>query len=399
MYLKKKWINRVENARNKSLIFAKNLKCDEGYKYTVNHDVNKYPAALLYGTWSNIYIKHLLLGEEWKDNIEKKQFLNILNSFRNSDGIFFPESLNKIKFSKSLEYLKLHCYNYSVGAALLIDKDYDFNSSYMDEFLGKKFLERWLDQRSLQRPWEESNNIVNVASYLALCSEKGNKDAEKRLKYMLDWHNKNQNPKTGGFEIFSPTRKNFLQSMAGSVHNFHIHHYLNKPIKYEKIIANNLIPFLYEGPLTACLSIDFVELACTTIHHVENKYELGQALLFHLDNLLNYQNDDGGWFENEVPRPTTANGMKENIASSNSYATWFRMCSIAMIMITLFDEKKFTWNFRNTLGMGYVNNNIQKLKFDDYSIDNSLIRKNKLKNFPYKIKDNLIILASKYLKF
>ena len=70
-----------------------------------------------------------------------------------------------------------------------------------------------------------------------------------------------------------------------------------------------------------------------------------------------------------------------------------------MIMITLFDEKQFSWNFRNTLGMGYVNNNIKKIKFDDYGLNNSLIRKNKFKNFPYKVKNNLIILASKYLKF
>ena len=80
--------------------------------------------------------------------------------------------------------------------------------------------------------------------------------------------------------------KNLLQSMGGSVHNFHIHHYLNEPLHFEKIIANHLIPFLYEGPLTACLSIDFVELACRTISFMDDTYELQQALLFHLEALF-----------------------------------------------------------------------------------------------------------------
>src|SRR5690606_6535991 len=106
---------------------------------------------------------------------------------------------------------------------------------------------RWLNQRSLERPWEESNNIVNVASYLALCNDNGHPSAKERLYQMLEWHNTVQNPITGGFENFSRSRKNVLQSMAGAVHNFHIHHYLNEPMNYESIIGRNVIPYLFEG--------------------------------------------------------------------------------------------------------------------------------------------------------
>ena len=388
---------KIEISKSKALSFCDLLKTNKGYKYTLNHNIQKYPSAILYGTWSVAFIKKLILKDDWTNDNEKKNILNILNSNRLSNGLYYPDALNFTKNSKSKEYLKLHCYNYSVGASLEIDENFDFQSKFMDKFLELDFLKRWLDQRSLERPWEESNNIVNVASYLALCSENGQNKAKECLFLMHEWHNSIQNPKTGGFEIFNLSRKNILQSMAGAVHNFHIHKYLNKPFNYEKIIANNVIPYLYEGPLSACLSIDFVELACSTINYLEDTYELEQALIYHLNKLLLYQNEDGGWYESPTPTPTIANGMKEGIASSNSYSTWFRLCSIAMISITLFDDSNEDWCFRKTLGMGY-SNGFNKITPKHYTIDNQIFFKYFKKNLPNTIQEKLIKIAVKLLK-
>ena len=35
--------------------------------------------------------------------------------------------------------MKLHCYNCSVGAAIEIDLDFDFQSKYMDKYLDSTF--------------------------------------------------------------------------------------------------------------------------------------------------------------------------------------------------------------------------------------------------------------------
>ncbi len=391
---------KVAKSKFNAVDFCSLLKCPEGYKYTINHNEKEFPVALLYGTWSVSYIKKLILGENWDDAFEKKEILSVLEKYRTGDGLFYPKQLNNIKFGKSTEYMKLHCYNYSVGAAIEIDSDFDFQSKYMDKYLDSDFLQRWLDQRSLLRPWEESNNIVNVASYLALCNDNGNSKGAERLYQMLDWHNKNQNPLTGGFENFnSLSKKNILESMAGAVHNFHIHHYLKEPTNFDKQIAKNIIPFLFEGPLTACLSIDFVELACNCLRNIDDTYELEQALLFHLNCLLEYQNEDGGWYENETKFiPTKANGMSENQASSNSYATWFRLTSIAMIMITLFDDSKSNWSFRKTLGMGYVNDNLTQIKPKKTLIDKNIVLKYKIKNIPNQLKKNAIKIALRFMR-
>lgn len=390
-------LDTIQDHKHAALKFIRKLEWQKSlYKYSLNHDPQKYPAALLYGTWSVVYINELC-GVNQPDAIDRPAVLNSLNSYRRPDGIFFPKALENSKYAKSKEYMFLHCYNYSVGACMLLDENFDFQSKYMDYFLDADNLDRWLNQRSLQRPWEESNNVVNVASYLALCNDHGAQGADERLYQMLEWHEQVQNPKLGGFENLGFSRNNKLQSMAGAVHNFHLHHYLDEAMRYETIIGNNVIPFLFEGPLTACLSIDFTELGCKTISHLPSSYDMEQALLFHLVALLNYQNADGGFYENESRRkPTKANGMKEDIASSNSYATWFRMCSIGMIATTLLGDNIQNWKFRNTLGMGYFTPQpIEKI--ENPKIDKSVVRKYKMINLPHKLKNVAIATGARIL--
>ena len=394
--MKENYLPRIKDSITKAKDFYKFLETPKGYKYTVNHDIEKYPAAVLYGTWAVACLNILMQNENWIK--EKRDFtLDILKKYRTQDGLFFPEALNHIPYTKSKEYMQLHCYNYAVGAAIMLDKSFDFQSSYMDYFLEADNLRRWLDQRSMARPWEESNNIVNVVSYLALCNDHGDARGKERLYQMLEWHNKCQNPRTGGFEFFSPSRGNVYQSMAGAVHNFHIHHYLDEPMNFEEIIGQNVVQFLYEGPLTACLSIDFVELACYALPFMKNPHEVEQALLYHLDALLKYQNPDGGWYENEsVSKPTGANGMKESKASSNSYGTWFRMCSLGMIAITLFEEDAENWQFRTTLGMGYFKKK-GEYQMKSTGIDKAVARKYYMKNLPSKVKTELIQFGAKHI--
>lgn len=391
--------NRVSTAKEKALHFFDGLKFESGYKYTVNHDILKYPAAILYGTWATGFAKSLLLGDAWKNDEEKGFIIKILEKYRQSDGTFIPNELLNTKHTKSVEYLKLHCTNYTIGAAISIRKDYDFQSYFLDAFLDPDYLKRWLQQRSFSRPWEESNNIVNVASYLALCNDHGDTRGKERLYQLLEWHNIHQNTQTGGFDNFRATRKNIRESMAGAVHNFHLHHYLGEPLNYEEKIANNVVSFLFEGPLTACLSIDFVELACRTISFLPNSYELEQALIYHLHCLLDYQNKDGGWYENETSRiPTSANGMQENKASSNSYATWFRLCSIGMIMITLFNDDPDKWKFRTSLGMGYAPNTWPNINLKSSKLDLNIFIKHKISSSPEIVKNKLIQLAARIIR-
>ena len=103
-----------------------------------------------------------------------------------------------------------------------------------------------------------------------------------------------------------------------------------------------------------CLSIDFVELAIRTLHQASEPQKTVWALVEHAEALLRYRRDDGGWLENATPTPTGNAGFKDEVASSCSYATWFRLAALGMISIVVLGDSPNNWHFRRTLGMGYA---------------------------------------------
>jgi len=82
------------------------------YKYTLNHDYEKYPAAVLYGSWSVVYLQNLVKNDHWL-NANKDDVLSYFKGNGGADGLFFPKALDEVKFAKSKEDMQLHCYNYT----------------------------------------------------------------------------------------------------------------------------------------------------------------------------------------------------------------------------------------------------------------------------------------------
>ncbi|PKO09635.1 MAG: hypothetical protein CVU40_10095 [Chloroflexi bacterium HGW-Chloroflexi-2] len=371
-----------------------------GWLYTATHDPIKFPSAILYGTWSGILGLNLLkITDNWLQST-KDELVSLLNSYRLADGTFLPKMLIHGKTNKSQEYLKLHCTNYSLGAIIELNPEFDFESPYLNRFLNPDFLKYWLEGRSLLRPWEEGNNIVNVCSYLALLNDNGHPTAKERLYQLLDWHNRVQNPITGGFDNFSsPGYRQHLESLAGAVHNFHLHLYLKEPLGSEELISNWMTKFLPQGRLSACLSLDFVELAVRTLPFSQDPQKVVNALLFHAEHLFKSQRFDGGWPENEFDTPTQAEGFKDDKVSSCSYATWFRLCSLGMIAIVLLGDDSNNWGFRKTLGMGYAPSYWPQLPKNVLIRDLSISEKfaYKINSFKRNFNSNLIKFGSKFL--
>jgi hypothetical protein len=395
-------LSRICEARTRASRFFNStvFKEDLGWAYTSTHDIHKYPAGLLYGTWAGI-LGLCLLTENSAWEIEKKNWaVSKLSKYRNADGAFIPFELENSPTGKPLEYIKLHCTNYCLGAILELDPQYDFESPYMNRFLDGDFLRYWLEQRSLLRPWEEGNNLVNVTAYIALVNNGDHPQASARLSQLLEWHRKYQNPLTGGFDAFrSPSYKQRIEALAGAVHNFHLHLYLNEPYGYEDTIASWMTTFLLFGKLDACLSIDFVELAVRTLSACHDKQRLANALVYHVENLLSSQNPDGGWVENDNGSPSAFEGFVDREVSSCTYSTWFRLASLGMVAITLLGDDPNNWGFRKTLGMGYAPGHwpmvskeidIQKLSFQT-------IFSYHLETAPRKVRNNLLRVGGKIL--
>lgn len=85
---------------NNALSFQDKLKINSGYKYTVNHDYNKYPAAVLYGTWSAVFLNKLLGGKNWKNNFDNHKIIKTFNLNRLKNGLFWPKGLDRSNWYK-----------------------------------------------------------------------------------------------------------------------------------------------------------------------------------------------------------------------------------------------------------------------------------------------------------
>lgn len=391
---------QIYQARVRATEFFNNQKIQNGWKYTASHDLEKYSGAVLFGSWACILGLKLVKATDHWNSTDKEFAKQSLLRFRHSNGTFYPDDFERTRQTKSLEYLSLHCTNYSLGALLEIESDFNFRSPYLDRFLDADKLSHWLDARSFLRPWEEGNNVVNVASYLALCYLHGANQAADRLQQLLEWHQKNQNPKTGGFDCFeSPSRSQQQQSFAGAAHNFHLYHLLKQPLVYERVISVAL-PYLIPGNLAACFSIDFTELAIFTLSHSPDPQYLVDTLLLHAEALLASQQPDGGWLEAENDKtPTVTHGFRDIKVSSCSYATWFKLCSLGMVAIVLLGDNPDNWGFRKTLGTGYASTNWPQLSKElavrppTFSFKVSHFKK----NLPSKIRDLAVRLGSKFL--
>jgi hypothetical protein len=393
-------IGYIQQSKEKANHFFDSLFVPEkGFKNSqLQHEDHTH--LYLNGTWATVLGKRLInSGENWMLPECKDQAIRTLLSHKQRDGMIYPSVIMDVRSNKSHEYLKLHCNNYATGAMLELQEDYDVYSSYLNKFLNPDFMAHWLDGISFLRPWEESNNIVNVASYLSILSEKGDDQAIERLYQMFEWHEKFQNPLTGGFDSLPVQYKFLKQSMAGAVHNFHIHLNLKQPIRYSEVINDNVCSFLTEGPLSACMSIDYSELAIRTLND-ENSVKTYAALSAHVGQLLRYQNQDGGWFESANPQRTSFEGLKETAPSSSSYSSWFRLCSIGMFSIVFLNDNIDNWTFRRTLGMGYAPRywpevGALALKKEELI---SALKKSKKRFHKDRLKERLINLGLKVLK-
>jgi hypothetical protein len=393
-------LKRIYEAREKANVFFNQLNIEKGYKNTSTHDPIKYPCAVLYGSWASVLGLSLIQKIGSSNSSQIKGALDLIQSYRQKDGTIWPILLANTAQAKSFEYIKLHCTNYSLGAIMEMDPNYDFESTYLDRFLDADYLQTWLDGRSFYRPWEEGNNVVNVTAYLALIRERGIPHATDRLAQLLEWHRKFQNPKTGGFDCFkSPSYKYRSEILAGAVHNFHLHLYLGEPYGSESIISTFLPRYLYGGRLTACLSIDFVELAVRTLPFAIDPNPLLRGLVYHITKLLDSQRADGGWLEADNDYAVVTDfGFQDNRVSSCSYATWFRLAALGMVAITLLGDHPGNWSFRKTLGMGYAPAKWPTVSEDllkPLSLDDQItIARTAL---PQKIKTKLIKYAGKFL--
>jgi hypothetical protein len=330
------------------------------------HDPVRWPGVLLYGTYNALMARSLLGALDGFSAGEREQAKQWLLSHRRADGVFVvpgmrdEDTFKKPDAAETRRYIDFHVSNYSLGAIEVLDPTAVPVLDFACPFLDPQVLKAWLAGRDLRDPWQEGNNIVNLAGFLMLMARHG--DAATRaqvdvcLSILFDWHDRLQEPATGFWgvgQLSDPRRA--LHAMAGSMHNYHLWYALGRPLPYQ----DKAIDWSLARPPaidSACIDVDLVDLLVhghALLDHRRDEIETWLRAL--LPRLLDFQNADGGFAdtrEGTRRQDGWVRGYEEPQGLSNTFATWFRWIAIAMIDDCLWPGRR-PWQFRRMVGIGY----------------------------------------------
>jgi len=360
---------RIEAARRRTLDWlasqqAPGLPCGV-LRISGAHDAAKWPGMLLPGTYNGILCAALIGGFE-RLRVDAQALVGWLETFRRPDGVFrIPEMRDDAVFKKpdlaeTWRYIDFHVTNYSLGAIEALAPRRKPVLDFVQPYLDPRHLKAWLADRDLRDPWQEGNNIVNLAGFLLALERHGDATERKAvaacLDILFDWHDRLQEPSTGFWGVgqhANPTQ--MLHAMAGSMHNYHLWYARGRKLPhFEQAIGYCLsLPPRVDS---ACIDVDIVDVLAHGLSAGRAPEAAARAWLAEiLAAILDEQNDDGGFADTRTGtrrQDGWVRGYEEPQGLSNTFATWFRWIAIAMASDVLFPGR-FEWQFRRSIGIGY----------------------------------------------
>lgn len=340
--------------------------CPEGVmRIDATQDSAIWPGMLIPGTYNGILCLNLLGGlHGW--NMEQRQSLaKWLTGFQQADGAFrLPGLTAESAYKKSdpaetWRYIDFHVTNYAMGALEALGAPLaapDFVRPYLDPMV----LKSWLSDRDLRDPWQEGNNIVNLASFLLVLDRHADAPTRTRiaeaLRILFDWHDRLQDPDTGFWGTCQHSNPlHLLHAMAGSMHNYHLYYACDRPLPYQ----SRAVDYVLSRPTTwhsACIDVDEVDLLIHAAPNLPDRQAaIAQWLRGKLRALLDHQNPDGGYadtLKSGWRQDGWIGGYEVAPGASTTFATWFRWIAVAMIDDHLWPGRR-QWNFRRMIGIGY----------------------------------------------
>lgn len=368
-------INSIETARRRSLTWLDGMQaageCRGVMRISAHHDARQWPDMLLPGTYNGLLCRHLIGGCDDLTGVEKTNLIHWFEDFRLDNGRFRMRAMKENEVFKKPDrletwrYIDFHVTNYALGAIEALDPVRRPVLDFALPYLNHRVLGCWLSERDLRDPWQEGNNIVNLASFLLLLARHGNGEqdgtafstvSEASLAQLFEWHDRLQEPSTGFWGVGQHCDAQRLKhAFAGSMHNFHLWYETGRPLPYHERAVDYCLT-LPAAVDSACIDVDAVDLlahAWRLLDYRRDDIEAWLATL--LLALLADQNPDGGFCDvrDGIRRQDGwVRGYEEPQGLSNTFATWFRWIAIAMIADLLFPDR-WRWRFRRMIGIGY----------------------------------------------
>ena len=354
--------DRIATTRARSLAWLDAMQVPDApggvSRISAAHDVRAWPGMLLPGTYNAVLCRDLLGALP----ADRAAVTDWLLGFRRPDGVFRIPGMRDADVYKKPDrdetwrYIDWHVTNYSLGAMQALASGCRPVLKFARPYLDPMVLKAWLADRDLRDPWQEGNNIVNLASFLLGLREAEPKAVEQALAILFDWHDYHREPATGFLGVGQLSDATcLLHAFAGSMHNFHLWYATGRPLPGQDRAVDYALSRATAID-SACIDVDLVDLL---VHaHDRLEYRRGDIrawLRGKLAALLNFQNGDGGFADEGTGircQDGWVRGYAEPQGISNTFSTWFRWIAIAMIADILWPGH-WEWRFRRMVGVGY----------------------------------------------
>jgi hypothetical protein len=275
---------RIDEAALRTLAWLDTLtgvpaRPDDVLRLDAGHDPALWPGMLLPATYNGIMCRWLLGGLEGWDTARRHELAGWIEGFRTASGAFRIEGMTddnvfkKPDREETWRYIDFHVTNYALGALQALSAPV-VAPTFVEGWLDPVALKAWLADRDMRDPWQEGNNIVNLASFLLILR---NTRPEKAgavggaIGILFDWHDRNQDPGTGFWGVGQGLGgQRLLHAMAGSMHNFHLFYATGRPLPYQRQAADYVLsrPTSWHS---ACIDVDEVDLL---VHAMEDHPDL-----------------------------------------------------------------------------------------------------------------------------
>jgi len=355
-----------------------------GYASVPGGKVTLY--GTLYGLLTQSYLGQI--------DVLPQDTLDFILACQNEETGFFegPELIeNDTDDLHDQEHLLLHLACTALPALAQFGYQPRYPLRFAHAFCDIPYLKNWLNQRDLTKAWLEGNNLLFVGQLLVYLRDvEKHAGAVNALETWFLWLDKHVDPATGLWG--SNGYCSAFEAMCGGYHQLLVYYYEQREVLYPEALVDTVLAlqhfdggFSPSGGGGACEDVDAVDIL-VNLYKINDyrRADIRYALRRCLKLIRSIQQPDGG-FPYKLNQLQSHMGIPDTKAGKNvstTFATWFRVHTLALIAEILTDDmelQKQAFRFNQQLSMGWHKSWDKSLQI----IDKQSLAKEKSYRFRY----------------
>jgi hypothetical protein len=232
-------------------------------------------------------------------------------------------------------------------------------------FCDSSYLTEWLERRDMTDPWLEGNNLLFVGQLLVYLRDiEGYPHADLALEQWFRWLDDTVDSATGLWGTRDARCSPFV-AMCGGYHQLLVYYHEGRPLRSPERLVDTVLRlqhpdggFSPAGGGGACEDVDAIDILVNIYKRLDyRRPAIRAALRRAADAILRLQNGDGGFpYKRGVAQDHMGIPATRAAADmSTTFATWFRVHTLALLAEVLTDDQRLEMPFRfnRVLSMGW----------------------------------------------